>query len=305
MKLGVASRAMNRRRFAKTLVAGSLASISLPHWLNAKESMNNPFLDNIGIQLWTVRNQLEQDMPATLKAIKDAGYVQVELMRTMGSDEIVAEARRLGLKVTSAFMDWNAVVNPSTEGAPSKEEIIAKAKEFGLKYLIFGYIGKGYRETVDQMTANADAGNAFGEMCRDAGIQLCYHDHSFEFAPLEGTKKTGWDILVERFDPELVKFEVDVFWAAIGGLDPIAELKRLEGRVAQVHLKDLMAGTGVIWDEGEVPHEAFKELGNGSLDMRKIIQVSADTGVVQCHVEQDQSPDPLASIVTSANFLKG
>lgn len=295
---------MNRRHFAKALMAGPLASISLPRWLNAMEIMNNPYLDNIGIQLWTVRNQMEEDVPGTLQAIKDAGYAQVELMRTIGSDDIVANARKIGLKVSSAFVDWRSIADPSAEDVPSTDDILANAKAFGLKYLVFGYIGKGFRETVAQMAANANAANAFGEKCREAGIQLCYHHHSFEFAPLEDTQKTGWDVLVERFEPNLVKFELDVFWAAIGGLDPVKELKRLKGRVAQVHLKDLMAGTGVIWDEGEVPHEVFKELGNGSLDMPRIIQTAGDTGVEQCHVEQDQSPDPLASIVISARYLR-
>jgi sugar phosphate isomerase/epimerase len=74
--------------------------------------------------------------------------------------------------------------------------------------------------------------------------------------------------------------------------------------VAQVHLKDLKPGTPVNWDEAAVPADAFRELGRGSLDLRRILEVCAETGVAQCHVEQDQSPDPLASIAVSLNFLR-
>ncbi len=295
---------MNRRRFTKSLVAGSLASIALPRWLNSEEVMNTGYLDNIGIQLWTVRNQLAEDLPGTLKAIKDAGYAQVELMRTVGEDYVFAKARELGLNVSSAFIDWRTIADPTADGVPSQAEILEKAKDFGLKYLVFGYLGKGFRETEKQMTAHAESANAFGEKCLERGITLCYHHHSFEFAPLAESSKTGWDVLLDRLDPNLVKFEIDVFWAAIGGLDPVVLLKELEGRVAQVHLKDLLPGTGILWDEGEVPHEAFKELGNGELDIAKIIQVASETGVDQCHVEQDQSPNPLLSIATSSQYLR-
>ena len=264
----------------------------------------NRYLGNIGLQLWTVRNQMAQDIPRTLRSVKTAGYVQIELMRTLNAREILPHARELGLGIHSAFIDWDALVTPTATSASDLEATVTLGREIGLKYLVFGYINKGNRETIAQMKGHAAAANGYGHQCRDAGIQLCYHHHSFEFAPLEDGKTTGWEILVNEFDHELVKFEIDVFWAAIGGLDPVTVLNDLRGRVAQVHLKDLKAGTQRCWDEGAVPPEAFKELGNGSLDMKKIIEVCAATGVDLCHVEQDQSPDPLASIATSVNYLR-
>ena len=107
--------------------------------------------------------------------------------------------------------------------------------------MVFGYIGKGERETVDHFKRHADQANKAGEKCAKAGIQLCYHNHSFEFAKLNGGK-TGWDVFVKEFDKKLVKFEVDVFWVKIGGLDPYKTLRQLKGRVSQVHLKDLVKG---------------------------------------------------------------
>ncbi len=270
----------------------------------AADPIGKHYLGNIGLQLWTVRNQLEKDIPGTLRAVQAAGYAQVELMNTISARDIGPHARELGLGITSAFMDWTALVQPDATSAAVLADTLKIGRELGLKYLVFGYIGKGHRETITQMRGHAAAANAFGRQCRDAGIQLCYHHHSFEFAPLEDGRTTGWEIFVHEFDPALVKFEIDVFWAALGGLDPVQVLQDLRGRVAQVHIKDLQPGTPRQYDEGAVPPEAFKELGQGSLAMQKIIETCAATGVEQCHVEQDQSPDPLASIATSVNYLR-
>ena len=168
---------------------------------------------------------------------------------------------------------------------------------------MFGYIGKGYRETADHFKRHAENANKAGEKCRKAGIQLCYHNHSFEFATLNGGR-AGWDLLVDELDHELVKFEVDVFWVAIGGRDPIEAIRKLNGRVAQVHLKDLLKGTKVEHDEAKVPHEAFQELGGGVISMLDVVKVSLEAGAAQCHVEQDQSPDPIASVGQSMRHLR-
>jgi sugar phosphate isomerase/epimerase len=263
------------------------------------------YLTSIGLQVWTVRNELERDLPGTLRAIKAAGYAQIELMRTLNAHDFMAHARDLGLGVTSAFIDWNVLAGSAGPDPAALAAHLSLAREIGLRHLVFGYIGKGGRETIAQMKHHAAAANAFGRECRDAGIQLCYHHHSFEFAPLEDRQTTGWTIFVPEFDPQFVKFEVDVFWAALGGLDPATLLRHLRGRVAQVHLKDLKTGTAMNWDEGSVPAEAFRELGRGQLDLAGILAACAETGVAQCHVEQDQSPDPIASMAMSLEYLRG
>jgi sugar phosphate isomerase/epimerase len=270
----------------------------------AADSIGKPYLDHIGLQAWTVRRELEQDLPGTLRAVKAAGYAQLELMDTVNARAFVPHARELGLGLTSAFMDWTAIVQPDATSADRLADTVKVGGELGLKYLVFGYIGKGQRETVAQMRGHATAANAFGRQCRDAGLQLCYHHHAFEFAPLAEGRRSGWDILLENLDPGLVKLELDIFWAALAGFNPVSALEALKGRIAQVHLKDLKAGTPRQYDEGAMPPESFKELGQGCLDLKKIIETCAATGVDQCHVEQDQSPDPLASIATSINFLR-
>ena len=295
---------MQRRTFIKTTsgiaAAGLVASLAQP--LQAFP-MDSPYKDTIGLQLWTVRDQMKENKKKTLKAVADAGYKQVELMDVSDAKELLPICKDLGLKVTSAFMNWQAVCTPKAKDIPTLESIAEAAAAAELKHLVFGYIGKGHREKADQYKAHAETSNKFGELLKKSEIQLCYHNHSFEFAKVDG-EKTGFDLFMELFDNEKCKFELDVFWAKIGGWDPIETLEKLKGRVSQVHLKDLKKDTAVNYDEGKVDHAAFKELGNGSIDMKKVLAKSEEIGVEQCHVEQDQSSDPIDSIGQSMKHFK-
>lgn len=293
---------MKRRTFLQTTgVAGLLTVLGRPAWA---VSADNRYAKTLGLQVYTVRNQLAKDIPGTIQAIAAAGYYQVELMNVADADQYLPIVKDNGMVVTSAFIDWRAMTTPDAADVVPIEKQIEQAKQHGIHYLVFGYIGKGHRETADQLKTLAERANKAGEKCREAGIQYCYHNHSFEFQPLP-TGQTGFSVFVQEFDPQLVKFELDVFWAAIGGLDPVTSLKRLKGRVAQVHLKDLLPGVDTIYDEGKVPAEAFKEVGQGRINWTDVLQACAATGVEQCHVEQDQSPDPIASIATSLKYVRG
>jgi sugar phosphate isomerase/epimerase len=292
---------MLRRDFVGSgLMGGLTAALARPLW-SLEPNLPLVAKNGIGLQLWTVRNQLEQDPKATLKAVSDAGYKQVELMSVLGSDEIVEIAKDLGMNVRSSFINWESVAAPN-ENTPTIEEIIEKAKEFDLEYLVFGYIGRSARDTGDKLRAIADRANAAAEKVRMAGMKMSYHNHSFEFEKLD--KRTGFEILMDGFDEQLINFELDVFWAAIGGWDPVETMKRLGKRVGQVHLKDLKPNMGIIYDEGKVPEDAFQEVGDGIIDMKSIMEVAVANGVQQFHVEQDQSPDPIVSIGQSIGFIE-
>ncbi len=295
---------MKRRTFIQTTAGLSVTALAaqLARPLLAMPQQSK-YLDQIGLQLWTVRKQMEQDVPKTLKAVAEAGYKQVELMDVSSGVEIAQQAKAVGLDVKSGFINWQSVCKPDEKGVPSIDDIIAIGKEIGLEHLVFGYIGKGSRETVDQMKSNAKNANELGKKAADAGLQVCYHNHSFEFEKIDGDT-TGFDVLMEEFDNDLVKFELDVFWTKVGGWDPMETMKKLDGRITQVHLKDPKEGTGVIYDEGKVPAEAFQECGDGTIDMGEVMKLAGEIGAIYCHVEQDQSPDPIASIGQSIEHLK-
>lgn len=290
---------MQRRRFlATTAACGLTATLAQPlKALGVNEKRNG-----IGLQLWTVRNQLAEDMPGTMKAVADAGYEQVELMNVLASGDIIKTARDLGLKVRSAFINWEAVAASENENVPSLDRIIEQAAQHELEYLVFGYIGKGARDTADKLRRIADATNAAAEKTKSAGMKLSYHNHSFEFQPIGDT--TGFDIFMQRFDDKLVNFEFDVFWAAVGGWDPVQTMEKLGRRLGQIHLKDLKKGQATEYDEGQVPEDAFQEVGDGTIDMKKVIEVASKYNVTQFHVEQDQSPDPIASIGQSIKYTR-
>ena len=147
---------MQRRTFLKTVASSTLmAGPARTVWGFLPD--DHPYMKSIGLQLWTVRNQLEADAAGTLKAVADAGYRQIELMRTLDADKYLPVARDLGLDVTSAFFDWQSIGIPKK--GPSFDSIVEKADGIGLKYLVFGYIGKGHRETADQFKRHAENAN--------------------------------------------------------------------------------------------------------------------------------------------------
>ncbi len=279
----------------------------------ATPASNLPYLERIGLQLYTLREQLAADPASTLAAIVAAGYWQVELMKIdQDAIKLAAIARDAGLCVHSAFLDFNVITAPQREGVASLDSVLETAQLIGLRHIVFGYIAKDQRDTADKCRAIADAANVAADKTRAAGMRMCYHNHSFEFQPFatEADKQpdakpyTAYDIFIERFDPQHMEFELDVFWVKIGGHDPLAMMRRLAGRISQVHLKDMLADTPVITDESAVPKEAFQELGDGVIDIPAVMRLAMEIGVDQCHVEQDHSPAPLESIVQSYEYLK-
>lgn len=289
---------MNRRHFLQSSLASFL---SVPAF--ALEA-DNPYRKNIGIQLYTLRNQIKEDLAGTLKAVAAAGYRQVEAYGFPDATalELIKVSKDLGMAANSSHFAWESVTDPDKAGVAPFAEILQKAKDAGLSHLVIPYLHGDTRKTADDYKRLAERCNAGAALAKEAGIQLAYHNHQFEFQPLEGGK-SGFDVFMAEFSPEM-KFELDVFWVKVGGLDPVELLGKMKGRVSQIHLKDLKDGL-TLPEFGSVPADAFKELGQGVIAMEPIIEAAALAGVVHAHVEQDQSPDPLKSIGMSMEYLKG
>lgn len=293
----------SRRRFLQQSL-WSTASLPLLPFINSS-CMTNPSLpysDSIGLQLYTLRFQLEKDTPGTLAALKDMGYHQVELMDITQDQDKLKIARDLGLAVNSSFFNWTAITGKG-EQPEDINKVIDSATKADLSHLVFGYIPKEDRGTLADYHHVIDGLHAAGEKCKQAGIQLCYHHHSFEFEPIEGI--VPFELLMEKLDPELVQFELDVFWASIGGYDPLDLMDRLSGRIRLLHLKDKLRGAADEFDESVIPHEVFQELGQGEVSMKAIIEKAVAMNIDHCFVEQDWSPDPLNSVKESYAFMQG
>ena len=290
---------MKRRQFLSTSLASSLALSSAPS-LFALEA-DNAYRKNIGLQLYTLREAIKTDPGATLKAVVAAGYHQGEMYGFPNCDPMIQAARDAGLALHSSHFEWDSVVNPKDEGMSDFMKILEKAKATGLKHLVIPFLKDENRGSVDAFKKVAANANKAAARAKDAGIQLSYHNHNFEFKPLEGGK-TGFDIFMAEFSPDM-KFELDLFWVKVGGQDPAALLEKLKGRVTQVHLKDLKAGM-TLPNFGSVPPDAFQELGDGIIPTEPLLLAAKAAGVEHAHVEQDQSPDPIASIRQSAEYLR-
>ncbi|WP_020530014.1 sugar phosphate isomerase/epimerase family protein [Flexithrix dorotheae] len=304
----------SRRNFIKS--GSALLGTALPLMSMSKpfEALvkNSKYYDTLGVQLYTVRNQLDKNFEGTIKAIKELGYSRLEAMDLEDQlPKLMPIAKDLGLKVNSSFFKWTYLtgrwdlVSPGGTSTPPKgktvDHVIDLAEKNNLEYLVFGYLRPEERETLDDFRKIAKKLNETGEKCNKAGIKLCYHNHSFEFE--KKGDATPFDILIEDLDPKMVQFELDIFWASLGGWDPEKTMKKLKNRIRLLHLKDKKAGAPVIYNEGEVPVDTFKELGNGTVDIKGVLALAEKIGVEQCYVEQDQSPDPIKSIGESINFM--
>lgn len=163
------------------------------------------------------------------------------------------------------------------------------------------YLHDKDRKTIDDYKRVVELSNKAAEQSKKVGIQLAYHNHAFEFQPMDGT--TGYQVMIDGFSPDM-HFEVDVFWIQVGGKNPVELIRQLKGRVSQLHLKDLSKDLKTP-NYGGIPKEAFEEIGDGVIDMEPIIKVAAEAGVKHCHVEQDHSPHPIKSIQQSIKHLAG
>jgi len=291
---------MNRRRFLRNTAGTALALASVQSLFGAGSS--SPYVKNMGIQLYTLRDQIAADTVATIKAVAEAGYKQVELYGFPDSDKMMSAAKDNGLAVNSVHFDWNSIIQTSEPNLNDFRKIVAMASLNGVRHLVIPYLQDEVRKNLDGYKALAEKFNKAAEITKTANIQLSYHNHNFEFEPMDG-EKTGYDVFIEEFGDDMM-FEIDVFWVKLAGIEPVALIEKLKGRVSQLHLKDLKKGV-------EIPSfsspgkDAFKEIGSGMIDMNPIMAAAEKSGVKHCHVEQDQSPHPIQSIQESMKALMG
>jgi sugar phosphate isomerase/epimerase len=277
----------SRRGF---LQAGGLAAA-----LAARGSAKS--LSTIGVQLYTVRTVLPAKPLETLKAIEAIGYKEIEATQA-GVEPMWSALKQTKLKPVSVHFDSKAV----TQGSESDLAKIADdMKKRGFSFGVMPYLPPAERGKLDVIKKLADKLNSAAEVCRKAGLKFAYHNHAFEFEPMEGT--TPFQTLLKNTDPKLVGIELDVFWVTVGGNDPVKLLGELKGRVPLIHLKDVETGMKNQYNE-TVPKTAFKEVGSGTMGWAAILQAAGAAGVQHYFVEQDQTPgDPIESLKKSYAYL--
>ena len=235
----------------------------------------------LGVQLYTVRRQAEADLPPLLKQIRTIGYDEVETYWNVYSHpakQLRSMIIDAGLRVPSGHFDY--------AGLPDKLEY---AKELGVSFVVCPILPENLRTSADAFHRVADQFNQWGERARSMGMRFGFHNHNYEFRSLEGT--TGYQILVERTDPKLVCFEADCYWLTQAGQDPVAMLEKLGKRVRMLHLKDRKPGAATSQELNKAA-EHFTEVGNGSINWKKVLSTAEKLEIEHLFVEQDESERP-------------
>jgi sugar phosphate isomerase/epimerase len=262
----------------------------------------------LGVQLWTVHAELAADFQSTLRAIAEIGYRRVETASLHGR---TPPAFHMALKAAGLVCDSAHVSMSDLRDDPGAA--IGMARDLGAKHLVCSSpapvrpLQKGIdwntalarAMTLDDWKHNADLLNRFGAQAARAGLRLGYHNHLAEAGLYEGVR--AYDLLLERTQPDLVCMELDVAWAAAGGLDPVTLLKKHGARIELLHLKDL----AVKQDSGR-PITTV-ELGRGTIDWSAVILAAKAAGVRAAFVEQEAPfvRPVLESLRISHDFLSG
>jgi sugar phosphate isomerase/epimerase len=250
----------------------------------------------IGLQLYTVRDIILKNPPKVLTEISDIGYREAEVTYD-NMDQIWDALKATKLKPVSLH------VSPEIfKGDMSHlNTVFGAAKMKGFDYAVYPYLPPNERGGLDAIKRLADNLNKAAKSADANGIKLCYHNHAFEFEPMEGT--TPLETLMKDTDPKLVGLEMDIFWVVTGGQDPKALLKKYAGRVPLLHLKDRAMPAAPHYNE-DVPRTDFKEVGHGAIDIPGVLAVASEVGVKHYFVEQDATPgDPVVSLKQSYEYL--
>lgn len=279
---------MDRRKFLSRAAAGTLAGFGLSACRQGTSAARGAGLDRIGLQLYTVRNRMERDVPATLREVANAGYREVETAGLFTASP--AQFR--------SALDAAGLVSPAGHFAidlvrQQPANLLGIARTLGQQWVVVPWLDEAERNA-DGYQRLAEDLNRFGAAARDVGIRVAYHNHEFEFEPL-GDGRTGYDVLLAATDPALVDMELDLFWAVKGGHDPISILNAHPGRFPLCHVKDMRDVAG---------SQEMVTVGEGEIDFASIFAHAEQAGLRHFFVEHDNPADPIASIRTSYEHLR-
>ncbi|MBK9257360.1 MAG: sugar phosphate isomerase/epimerase [Saprospiraceae bacterium] len=260
-------------------------------------------VSDIGVQLYTVRELMATDPVSTLKSIAEIGYTDVECAGYnegkyygMSPSEFKNILTDFGLKMQSGHVG-TGILTPDLKRTMSNEweGVCEDAKNVGQEAIFCGYFQPDERKTLDDYRRVAELFNKCSETAKSYGLIFGHHNHDFEFEPIEG--QIPFTILLKETDPDKMVFELDMYWTTKAGVDPVELMKANPGRFPSWHIKDMAK------DE----EQFFTEVGNGSIDFKKIFEHSEAAGLKYFYVEQDECRDrtPLESIKMSFDYLKG
>lgn len=239
-----------------------------------------------GLQLYTLRNDMQNDLFGTLKKVAEMGYKLVEFFSWgyggIPADEMKKTLNRLGLGVVSTYVGQEDLEN-------DLQNQIEYALKLGVRYIVTGFSEESFRDESSIQGVISSLKN-IGKEIKSRGLQLLYHPHAHEYKRVGG--RLIIDRLLEGVGTDLMKLKVDLYWAKKGGLDPRAALFKYKGLSPLIDIKDMDKSGG------------FTEVGRGIIDWPPIFSILKDVGVKYYFVELDVSPHPLKSVKMSIDYLK-
>jgi sugar phosphate isomerase/epimerase len=243
-------------------------------------------LNDVGLQLYTVRTLAEKNLEQTLQQVAAAGYRLVETHTNYGKSP--TELR--------ALLDKNGLRSPSghyglAEITEAPDKTIATAKALGQEYVVLNWLDPEHRSAEFYRGFPALL-NKFGAQAKAAGLGFAHHNHDFEFDKMGGPTPVI-ETVIANTDPALVSFEVDLYWVYKAGSDPQAFVEQHRGRVSMVHIKDSTAA----------PQKAMADVGKGVIDFGKVLAAAKKANVRYAYVERDDTTDPIATIRVSHDHL--
>jgi sugar phosphate isomerase/epimerase len=278
---------LSRRAVVQALAAGMAGGALLPGLASALTGDSPSRLDRLGLQLYTVRTALARDLEGTIAAVAAAGITELEFAGYYNKDAAWWRA----------LLARHGLTAPAThEALPATDDgwgpILDRAQAMGHGIVVVPYVGSEYRGSRAAWQRLAARLNTGALRARAAGLRFGYHNHDFEFAPVDGT--TGYDILTTETDPALVALELDLYWTVKAGHDPLALFARWPGRLRCCHVKDA----------GPAPERQMRDVGAGTIDFRTILAAGRAAGLQHWFIEHDNPAEPLASVRASAAHLK-
>jgi sugar phosphate isomerase/epimerase len=291
---------MKRRTFIETSIAAATVFAVRPSW--AAETTHE--IKKVGLQLYTVRDLMKTDFEGTIAKVAATGYKEVEFAGYFDHSpkDVRAVIDKNGLTAPSEHIAYDVIEN-------KWPETLDAAHVVGHRYIVCPWIDEKQR-TADGWKRAADLFNKAGEASKKAGIQLCYHNHSFEFSPVEGLGgKLAYDFLLENTDSKNVKMEMDLCWISVAGKDPVSYFDKYPERFPMVHVKDYVndpnATSSYAGATGSVVFKGrLADVGQGTIDWKRILAHSDKAGIQHYFVENDDAKKPFEDIKISYDYLE-
>ncbi len=282
---------MERRGFLAGLAGAGLGSYFSRAGTEPGAARKAPdrHLDHIGLEVYTVRDELKKDFEGTLARVRQIGYDEIEF-GPFPTPDVSVERIKAALSKTGLSAVSGHVSPPSLERG--FEAIVDQARTVGLRHLVCAVLWPETPANIGDYHTFATMLNRAGATATAAGIRFGFHNHDLELAPIDGV--VPYDVILAETDPLTVFMQMDLYWMTKAGGDPLAYFAKYPGRFKSVHVKD-MDGT---------PGKGMVDVGDGTIDFARIFAQREQAGIEHYFVEHDEPRSPFDSIKRSYEYLR-